>query len=154
MGATGESVRRLTDFGHNPAWSPDGKEITFATERALNPYGRNTVSQLWSVEWPMDKGKCSAKEMPSSQNVSPHDSESHTGPLMLAEADSETFRTIPAGGGDPVAVTNDPAVDWSPVWSPDGNYLYFFKRPRRKPEHLASALSMKNPERFMEIPNP
>jgi serine/threonine protein kinase len=24
MGATGESVRRLTDFGFNPAWSPDG----------------------------------------------------------------------------------------------------------------------------------
>ncbi|MEK6320929.1 MAG: hypothetical protein AABN33_04525, partial [Acidobacteriota bacterium] len=27
MGATGESVKRLTDFGFNPAWSPDGKEI-------------------------------------------------------------------------------------------------------------------------------
>lgn len=24
MGATGESVRRVTDFGFNPAWSPDG----------------------------------------------------------------------------------------------------------------------------------
>src|SRR5207247_1962147 len=24
MGATGESVKRLTDFGYNPAWSPDG----------------------------------------------------------------------------------------------------------------------------------
>lgn len=22
-------------------------------------------------------------------------------------------------------VTNDPAIDWNPVWSPDGNYLYF-----------------------------
>jgi Tol biopolymer transport system component len=22
-------------------------------------------------------------------------------------------------------VTNDPATDWNPVWSPDGNYLYF-----------------------------
>src|SRR4029077_17428179 len=27
MGATGESVRRLTNFGANPAWSPDGSEI-------------------------------------------------------------------------------------------------------------------------------
>jgi hypothetical protein len=27
MGATGESVRRLTDAGFNPAWSHDGKEI-------------------------------------------------------------------------------------------------------------------------------
>jgi hypothetical protein len=27
MRATGESVRRLTDTGYNPAWSPDGREI-------------------------------------------------------------------------------------------------------------------------------
>jgi eukaryotic-like serine/threonine-protein kinase len=33
--------------------------------------------------------------------------------------------TIPAVGGVPVAVTSDTAVDWNPVWSPDGRYLYF-----------------------------
>ncbi|MHC5016737.1 MAG: protein kinase domain-containing protein, partial [Planctomycetota bacterium] len=32
MGATGESVKRLTDFGYNPAWSPDGGQVVFATE--------------------------------------------------------------------------------------------------------------------------
>src|SRR5262249_25793044 len=32
---------------------------------------------------------------------------------------------IPAGGGEPTEVTNDPAVNGSPVWSPDGKYLYF-----------------------------
>src|ERR1044071_3575519 len=26
MGATGESVRRLTDFGYNPAWSPEDRK--------------------------------------------------------------------------------------------------------------------------------
>ena len=31
MGATGESVRRLTDFGYNPAWSPDGTELVFSS---------------------------------------------------------------------------------------------------------------------------
>ncbi len=35
------------------------------------------------------------------------------------------------GGGEPkpettvVRVTNDPALDWNPVWSPDGRWLYF-----------------------------
>ena len=33
MGATGEAVRRLTDFGYDPAWSPDGGEIVFVEAR-------------------------------------------------------------------------------------------------------------------------
>src|SRR5207249_10563572 len=27
MGATGESARRLSDFGYNPVWSPDGERV-------------------------------------------------------------------------------------------------------------------------------
>ena len=30
--ADGWSVRRVTDFGFEPAWSPDGRQIAFATE--------------------------------------------------------------------------------------------------------------------------
>jgi len=37
MGATGESVRRVADFGFNPAWSPDGKELVVATEGLTDP---------------------------------------------------------------------------------------------------------------------
>jgi eukaryotic-like serine/threonine-protein kinase len=36
--------------------------------------------------------------------------------------------TVAAAGenrGKPLAVTNDPALDWNPVWSADGRYLYF-----------------------------
>ena len=33
--------------------------------------------------------------------------------------------TIPADGGTAVPVTTDPAIDWNPVWSPDGRHLYF-----------------------------
>src|SRR5262249_59816356 len=38
-------------------------------------------------------------------------------------------RTSPAAGraagSRELAVTSDPAVDWNPVWSPDGKFLYF-----------------------------
>jgi|GEM_PF-2044033 len=40
MGATGESPRRLTDFGFDPAWSPDGKQLAFATEHVEDPLAR------------------------------------------------------------------------------------------------------------------
>ena len=33
--------------------------------------------------------------------------------------------TVAAAGGAPVPVTQDLAIDWSPVWSPDGDYIYF-----------------------------
>lgn len=46
MVATGESVRRVTDFGYNPVWSPDRKSLLFATELVENPYGRGTISAL------------------------------------------------------------------------------------------------------------
>ncbi len=45
-GATGESVRRVTDNGFDPAWSPDGKQIAFATEEIDDPtsrYGASTI---------------------------------------------------------------------------------------------------------------
>jgi eukaryotic-like serine/threonine-protein kinase len=43
-GATGESVRRVTDSGFHPAWSPDGKQIAFTTEEIVNPAGRPRAS--------------------------------------------------------------------------------------------------------------
>ena len=36
----------------------------------------------------------------------------------------------------PVAVTNDAAIDWSPVWSPDGRVHLFLERPRRRNESV------------------
>ena len=43
MEATGESVRRLTDFGYDPSWSPDGKEIVVATEGVIYSESRIQV---------------------------------------------------------------------------------------------------------------
>ena len=48
-GATGESVRRVTDIGFDPAWSPDGKQIAFATEEIDEPASRLGDSTLYIV---------------------------------------------------------------------------------------------------------
>jgi hypothetical protein len=50
MGATGESRNRVTHFGHDPGWSPDGRRLVVATEQTLNPLNRITNSALWIVE--------------------------------------------------------------------------------------------------------
>ena len=49
MGATGESVRRVTDFGFDPEWSPDGKEIHLCHSAIILPFFRGNISALWSV---------------------------------------------------------------------------------------------------------
>jgi Tol biopolymer transport system component len=50
MGATGESVRRVTSQGFDPAWSPDGKRLVFSTEPVADPYSRLGKSELWTAE--------------------------------------------------------------------------------------------------------
>jgi hypothetical protein len=49
-GATGEAVRRLTDAGFDPAWSPDGKQIAFATEEVHDPSSRQGNSTSYVVD--------------------------------------------------------------------------------------------------------
>ncbi|HEY0781510.1 MAG TPA: protein kinase, partial [Thermoanaerobaculia bacterium] len=50
MSASGESVRRLSDFGFNPAWSHDGKELVVATEGVEGPDTRTSTSELWRID--------------------------------------------------------------------------------------------------------
>ena len=49
-GATGESVRRVSETGFDPAWSPDGKQIAFATEEIGEPASRLGDSTLFVVD--------------------------------------------------------------------------------------------------------
>jgi eukaryotic-like serine/threonine-protein kinase len=49
MGASGESVRRLTDFGHEPAWSPDGRTLALAAESSTAGSITGTGG-LWLVD--------------------------------------------------------------------------------------------------------
>ncbi len=49
-GATGESVRRVTEIGFDPAWSPDRKQIAFGTEEIVDPASRVGDSTLYIVD--------------------------------------------------------------------------------------------------------
>jgi Tol biopolymer transport system component len=124
MGATGENVRRLVDHGHNPAWSPDGQEIAYSKGSFARP------SERGNFPGPLFVVKVGAREIRQvtetdavQPNWSPHgDRIAYWGILRGGQRD---IRTVGARGGEPAPVTSDPALDWNPVWSPDGRYLYF-----------------------------
>jgi Tol biopolymer transport system component len=125
MGATGESVRRLTNFGYNPAWSPDGKEIVITTALIDGPNRGPDVGQLWAVN--VATGQKRLIPNGGTDAVQPHWSpQGHRMAYWgLRTGGQRDIWTMPASGGEPVEVTNDLYVDWNPVWSPDGQYLYF-----------------------------
>jgi len=129
MGATGESARRLTNVGSSPAWSPDGKEIVYATELVVMPYGRTGTSQLWSIDVGSGKTRKLSGDVDAIQPaVSPHGLRIAYWGLPAGGSQRDIW-TMPykglAAGEKPVPVTQDPAMDWYPVWGPDGKTLYF-----------------------------
>ncbi|HXW08141.1 MAG TPA: protein kinase [Vicinamibacterales bacterium] len=125
MGRTGESVRRLTDVGFNPVLSPKGDEVAFATENVVTrPGARGRRSELWIVN--VDSG--ARRQLAIDDAVQPSWSPHGIRIACWAARGPDRQRdilTLPAGGGEAVLVTDDAAVDWNPVWSPDGRHLYF-----------------------------
>ncbi|MGE0460564.1 MAG: protein kinase [Vicinamibacterales bacterium] len=124
MGATGEAVRRLSDVGYNPSWSPDGRFIVCAQETIEQPASRySNMSALWVI----DVSTGERRELTAGDAVQPSWSP-HGQRIAYWAADASGQRdlwTMPAEGGAPVALTSDRFVDWSPHWSPDGQYVYF-----------------------------
>jgi Tol biopolymer transport system component len=125
MGATGESVRRLSDRGHDPSWSPDGKRIVVSTEQVVDPRLRQATAELWTI----DVGTGQMSRLYAGDAVQPAWSPDGARIAFWRVAGNSGQRdlaTIDAGGlEEPVAITMDRPVDWNPVWSTDGRELYF-----------------------------
>jgi serine/threonine protein kinase/Tol biopolymer transport system component len=125
MGRTGEAVRRVTQEGFNPAWSPTGTELaytTVATEfRPQNEEQRGTLMVV-----PAGGGlprKLLDRAMlprwsPSGRRIA------FSGGLRGVEGTSN-IATVPSAGGAVVPVTRDAFLNWNPAWAPDGLHLFF-----------------------------
>jgi Tol biopolymer transport system component/serine/threonine protein kinase len=125
MGATGENIRRLTTgFGYNPAWSPDGKEIICAAAKTRDPANRSVIpSKLCAINVATGEERLVTEGDAVQPAWSPHGHRiAYWG---LQKGGQRDLWTISAAGGEPVQVTEDDALDWNPVWSPDGKHLYF-----------------------------
>jgi eukaryotic-like serine/threonine-protein kinase len=81
-------------------------------------------SELWTVAVNTGETRHLSAEDAVLASWSPHNHRiAYTG--RLGHPVQGDVWTIPVTGGTPVRVTNDPARDWNPAWSPDGKYLYF-----------------------------
>ena len=121
-GATGESVRRVTETGFDPAWSPDAKQIAYATEEVNDPSSRLGQSTLYVA----GASGGTPRKLLDADGVQPSWSPSGARIVYWSNTGGQRdIYTVASTGGTPVAVTNDAAIDWSPVWSPDGNFIYF-----------------------------
>jgi Tol biopolymer transport system component len=125
MGATGESPKRLADFGYNPAWSPDGAQIVCADQTFFRPDAAafSSNNRLFSVN--VSTGERRPLAGPEGARQPQWSPQGHRIAYWASVQGQRDVWTIPATGGSPVAVTNDAFTDWNPVWSPDGRYLYF-----------------------------
>jgi Tol biopolymer transport system component len=131
MGSTGESVKRLTDFGYDPSWSPDGREVAVATTSFYYPTDASShTNEIWAVDVTtgetrrlIRRGRAAFQPQwsPHGRRIAYWSLRGNSGQrdLWTSAADGSDADT----GG--VAVTDDAPLDWSPAWSPDGTYLYF-----------------------------
>jgi eukaryotic-like serine/threonine-protein kinase len=129
MGATGESARRISATGFNPSWSHDGKQIVIATESVnYTPTSRGTTSELWIVDVASGTRRLLLERDGVQPSWSPHGHRIAYWGISGDTAQRDIW-TIDPNAKEPsktlAQVTNDGAVDWNPVWSPDGKYLYF-----------------------------
>lgn len=127
MGATGESVRRITTVGFDPAWSPDGMKISFTRdEPTIDPRTRNSSEASLMI---VDAGGGVPKILLADDVMQARWSPDGRRIAYWAADDAgrRDIYTVAADGSKQsiVAVTDDTALDWSPAWSPDGKWLYF-----------------------------
>ena len=129
MGATGESVRRLTAFGFNPSWSPDGSELVISTELVeMQPQTRPGFGHLVVVNVQTGATRDLTRSDGVQPSWSPHgDRIAYWG--LRGQGGQRDIFTVDPHAANPentiTSITNDESLDWNPVWSPDGRFLYF-----------------------------
>jgi Tol biopolymer transport system component len=123
MGRMGEAVRKVSDRGESPAWSPDGRALAYSLEHVgvlplnIEPHRPG----LWTV----DLGTGEHQELVGTDAVLPSWSPDGRWIAYTGRSGGSDIWLVPAAGGEPVRVTDDDGNDWGPAWSPDSRVLYF-----------------------------
>jgi Tol biopolymer transport system component len=127
MNIDGSNVRQITNAGFNPTWSPDGRELALNDDNVGNYEARNTypsASNLWAVDVASGTRRVITTRDAVQANWSPHGQRlAFWGEQKGGHRDIWTVAAD--GNSEPVPITDDGFIDWNPVWSADGQYLYY-----------------------------
>jgi hypothetical protein len=130
----GGPISVLTTSGASPAWTPDGGAIVYAVEVAAGMDARPGLSEGWRIDLATGFKRRIAGPNFREPAVSPHNVRvAYTGRLLAlrnrraqstSRADLWTV-AIDRSATAPVRVADDVAEESSPLWSPDGRFLYY-----------------------------
>ena len=136
MNPNGKQIRRLTEqlkSDFEPAWSPDGKQITFVSFRDLDliPKGEIHRGEIYLMNADGTNPVNLTQVPERADGVSSWSPDGNqiafTSATLFNEnilANSDIF-VMDADGGNPRNLTNHDAQDQTPDWSPDGNRIAF-----------------------------
>lgn len=131
----GEPVR-LTDSDADdaqPAWSPDGRRIAFVSARArggrlsivLGQALGNSVSAKGGDLYVVDTAGGAAVKLVDDAYYPVWSPDGAWIAFQSSRGGRWDLWKIPAAGGTPIQLTNDPEFDYQPSWSRDGKQLVY-----------------------------
>jgi Tol biopolymer transport system component len=106
----------------DPAWSPDGRSLVFASPRVGGRY------DLWIQSLADGRPAGPPRRLTDHPGSVAHPAYSPDGRWIAyyrVVAGQRDVWTVPAAGGEPLRFTDSPAADVHPAWSPDGKQLAF-----------------------------
>jgi Tol biopolymer transport system component len=129
MGATGESVRRVTDFGYHPAWSPDGKELAVSTGQIGNlALGASSTIEIVRVDTGARRSLRATgaeRETVAQPAWSPDGRWIAYHAVYTTRGGARALSVAPSAGGEERRLFTTGPATGTPTWAPDSRAVYF-----------------------------
>jgi Tol biopolymer transport system component len=119
---TGDHLTISPNATH-PAWSPDGRRVSFAQQRDIGPGGELSAATLFVA----DRNGCGAVQIGA--NAAPSTAWSPDGTSVAFTAQGRIV-VASADGKTSAILTDGSSADGAPSWSPDGARIAFLRSNR------------------------